>query len=307
MFVLSINLFAQTNTWVNKADSVEYEYLQIYPSTFDRGCASLEKSSTLRLRDSVTNEPYRYLTGSNNQGDSIYAQRYIMEEAIDIYGVAFYMIKSADGEENTELFMKMYEITEDTIFTEINSKSISTEDIPTKLGVREFYFDSARTVTDFAVGISVTPFRSDDKNVIIIASSKQGCYSNEMSYVLNGGKWETMEKHFETSTLDLDLFIFPIYRIESIITPPDTGISINTQTIEKFTFVSPVPASDRIVVSSSFSVEKVELFNLTGQKVLHQELNGISAEISVAHLPAGTYITKVYTKAGVASKKIIIQ
>jgi hypothetical protein len=62
------------------------------------------------------------------------------------------------------------------------------------------------------------------------------------------------------------------------------------------------PVGEQLIIRTNLIVEKVELYNLQGQKVLvvHQEKN-----INFTYVPSGMYFIKIYTDQGLLSKKII--
>jgi hypothetical protein len=69
---------------------------------------------------------------------------------------------------------------------------------------------------------------------------------------------------------------------------------------ERIRFQNPV--GDRLIIDTNLIVEKVELYNLQGQKILvaNQEKN-----INFTYIPPGIYFIKIFTDQGLLSKKII--
>ncbi|MBO7226014.1 MAG: T9SS type A sorting domain-containing protein, partial [Bacteroidales bacterium] len=51
---------------------------------------------------------------------------------------------------------------------------------------------------------------------------------------------------------------------------------------------------------------KVEVYTLKGVKVKEEDVKAASTKMDVSDLSKGTYLLKVYTPKGVATKKLII-
>lgn len=71
--------------------------------------------------------------------------------------------------------------------------------------------------------------------------------------------------------------------------------------------VYPNPAKDNVNIAAKAKIERVEMFNMMGQKVSEKSVNSMFTSVNVANLNAGTYVVKVYTNAGVATKKIVVE
>lgn len=84
------------------------------------------------------------------------------------------------------------------------------------------------------------------------------------------------------------------------------GVGITTAA-DNYTQLYPNPAGDQVTVASSFRIGEVELFSLTGQRVAHQAVDGISATLDLTGLPAGTYLVRIATNHGIAVKKLVKQ
>jgi hypothetical protein len=50
----------------------------------------------------------------------------------------------------------------------------------------------------------------------------------------------------------------------------------------------------------------VEVYSLKGVKVKEEEVKAASTKMDVSDLPKGTYLVKVYTPKGVATKKLVV-
>jgi hypothetical protein len=70
--------------------------------------------------------------------------------------------------------------------------------------------------------------------------------------------------------------------------------------------IYPNPASENFRLSSEKQIEKVEMFNSTGQLIVAQRIDSRAGFINVANLHAGLYIVRIYTSAGLIQRKVIV-
>lgn len=68
----------------------------------------------------------------------------------------------------------------------------------------------------------------------------------------------------------------------------------------------PNPANEYVNVTSE-NIRKVEIYNLLAQKIFEEKCNDSHIAIPTNNFKAGTYIIKIFTEKGSASKKVIIQ
>ncbi|MBR7168253.1 MAG: T9SS type A sorting domain-containing protein, partial [Bacteroidales bacterium] len=59
-------------------------------------------------------------------------------------------------------------------------------------------------------------------------------------------------------------------------------------------------------IFSSFSIRKVEIYSLKGEKLIESDVENVSISLDVSTLPKGIYLVKVYTPQGVATKKLVV-
>ncbi len=74
-----------------------------------------------------------------------------------------------------------------------------------------------------------------------------------------------------------------------------------------FTTLLPNPARDVVNVLSSYKMNRIAVYDLSGRKLLEQAADGISAIVDISTLPSGTYITAIYLPHGVATKKLLVE
>lgn len=73
------------------------------------------------------------------------------------------------------------------------------------------------------------------------------------------------------------------------------------------TCLMPNPATEQVTVMSSFRIERVELYTLTGQRVMQQAVGGLSAQIDISSLPQGIYLVRTHTNRGIATKRLVVK
>lgn len=92
--------------------------------------------------------------------------------------------------------------------------------------------------------------------------------------------------------------------------PGDTSshdpLSVSS-TADRFSYVMPNPASESVTVASSFLIDEVDIYTLSGQCVASRKVGGISTSIDISSLPSGTYIIRIATIRGVAHKKLVVK
>lgn len=78
----------------------------------------------------------------------------------------------------------------------------------------------------------------------------------------------------------------------NLVTTNDLSFDVN---------VYPNPAVDRISFKSAELISKVEVFAITGQKVLETAMSNVQGSINIADLPQGTYVCKLSSENGARS------
>ena len=75
--------------------------------------------------------------------------------------------------------------------------------------------------------------------------------------------------------------------------------------IGQHTYLMPNPTSDKVSVYSSHRLRKVELFGSDGKPVAAYEADGHSVTLDLRACPAGTYVVRITTSAGVTNKRLV--
>jgi hypothetical protein len=72
--------------------------------------------------------------------------------------------------------------------------------------------------------------------------------------------------------------------------------------------IYPNPAKDRLFIDSNSDIEKICLFNMTGQKVLELDnINTHNFSLELSDLPAASYFLQISNGAKVSISKLLIQ
>ena len=84
---------------------------------------------------------------------------------------------------------------------------------------------------------------------------------------------------------------------------PQEGIA---SVAERFTYMMPNPAGEQVTIMSSFRIDRVEIYSLTGQRVVQEKVGGLSSQIDISGLPKGAYLVRVHTNHGVSTKRLVV-
>ena len=84
------------------------------------------------------------------------------------------------------------------------------------------------------------------------------------------------------------------------------GVGINEQT-KATILIYPNPATDFVNVSATHDIVQVQLYNLVGQVVMTQKVDGKKVALNTSSLKSGVYSLKVVMSDGSIDKKIVIQ
>lgn len=84
-------------------------------------------------------------------------------------------------------------------------------------------------------------------------------------------------------------------------------IIISVRELKKDFTISPVPAKDFLTIKSSTTINRLTMYNMSGQVVLSQELDDYNHIVNTEKLPAGLYLITIYTPTEVVTEKVIIE
>lgn len=87
----------------------------------------------------------------------------------------------------------------------------------------------------------------------------------------------------------------------------DDSTAVVPTVLSAYTFLSPNPAHGSTWVSSSFSLQNIDIYNAQGILVYSEHATGHRYEVHLDGLPAGTYIMVITTFNGTTHKKMVIK
>ena len=189
--------------------------------------------------------------------------------------------------------------------------SFSQNQPNTPMGLFEFMFDSAITVSNNFTVILTRPYNSQMDIDIPLTNQVVDSYGNLVDcnsgfsplIQYNDGSWHTLADipFFRSANGEAlwNLFLFPIISNTS-------GINDNVQ-VDRFSYLFPNPARYEINIVSSFKIKNIVVYNTLGQKIIEQIINGNTTQLDVSKFTKGNYIAKIYTDNGVATKKFIVE
>ena len=261
----------------------------IYPDTYD----TMLEEYTMYLFDTSYTQAFEYLRLYYPSADTI---RWFEQEKIHLHTTPIaYRATIGNTEQAWRTYLDMYELYFDT--------AVSVADT--------FYAGMTFSLTDGYVynGIHYDLKRPPLGLWVI------GDEADEIEYEFLGFKYQNADGSCYTHWRRIWSFgtthiIFPI------LTPnPDTTSNGDTLSagepdmLRRYTAVTPNPATGRAKVVSSFGLTMVEAFNAAGEKVHELRLPDapLTATLDVSRWPTGTYILRLHTPQGVATKKLIVK
>ncbi len=281
----------------------------LYPNSFNSGITV----DSAKLYFANTQQLWTGVSGSNIYGDIAYAQVYNLGWNVPIKGIAAIMGQVNLTANGTNVTAALHSATATSVGNEISNIAFNTNtvsDLNTAgLALQTLTLPTVQNLSNFAVAINVPAFTLNATQDTIISDflfvattpigkgsgQKSFSYSDvDTSSVVNM-QWITINSGWN---IDLDMMIFPIINGAGL----NSNIDINT-----LTYVYPNPAKDQVILASSFNMNKVEIFNMIGQKVYENTVNGITSTVNVAGFTPGTYMVKMYTEGGLATKKIVVE
>ena len=258
-----------------------------YPESFN-DCASLEEP----LMYTFDYEGYTlYVTGSGMFGGV--AQGYALSSAVQVKGAEIFMMNGwPDGDEDEpDVVLMNADLSEELAVSSYSTADAGLEGfVPVTVN-----FANPQTVSSFAIAVYFPEYTQTSTD-IIVATTEAGCSSGNDNYLLYNGEWTSPADLFDG--FDVDMFIFPII---------EGRVGLTEAEVNSLSYVYPNPAKDEVMVASSLSMERVEIVNMLGQVVYSADVNANSVKVNTAEMGAGNYLVKMYTEAGMATKKLVVE
>ena len=104
------------------------------------------------------------------------------------------------------------------------------------------------------------------------------------------------------------VFYESIYRDDTLryILPSSVITDSNEITNEAAVAVYPVPASDYVYIRGK-DLQEVEIFSLSGKKILSRQVDMDFLSIDISSLPAGIYLMHIRSAAGISIRKFLVE
>lgn len=286
--VSSVNLDGtQTLTAVKaKATQAPKAANAYYPEAFN-DCASLEEP----LSYTFDYEGYTlYVTGSGMFGGV--AQGYSFSSPVQVVGAEMYLANGYEGDEaEPDVVLMNADLSEELALTTYSTADAGLEGFaPVTVN-----FANPQTVSSFAIAVYFPEYTQTSTD-IIVATTEAGCSSGNDNYLLYNGEWTSPLDLFDG--FDVDMFIFPVI---------EGTVGLTEAEVNSLSYVFPNPAKDEVMVASSLTMERVEIVNMLGQVVFAADVNANSVKVNTAEMGAGNYLVKMYTEAGMATKKLVVE
>lgn len=77
--------------------------------------------------------------------------------------------------------------------------------------------------------------------------------------------------------------------------------------VYRYTAVQPNPATEKVRVTSSFGLGRIEAYDESGRRVFGTTASGMVATIDVASWKKGVYLLRIATGAGPTTKRLIVK
>ncbi len=77
------------------------------------------------------------------------------------------------------------------------------------------------------------------------------------------------------------------------------------EVLDRYVALQPNPATDRVTVTSSFGLTRIEVRDAAGRKLHDAPASGFSASLDLSRFPSGTLLLTIHTPAGPATKKLL--
>ena len=128
------------------------------------------------------------------------------------------------------------------------------------------------------------------------------CTFPDPKYLKHNGEWvEFSEDPVYEIWRNIYIAMVPIIMV------PQQSSQLTEVELQKMCYLVPNPTRDYFKALSHYTIESVQVLDLTGKLLIEEKLNHFEALIDVSDFTAGTYIVKINTVKGSVEKKMIVQ
>ncbi len=249
-----------------------------------------------------------------------FAQPYSLDSLAVVIGVAAKIIGTMPNMSPTWYYFHLLDSSKvEVAHVQLPPYGSSQTPYPTIFEIEQgkYYFNNQVLLKDFYIAVDMpsqqsysqggTPYKFDHSCTFTEDSClkiDRGCYQYEPPYLLKRGsnQWT----RFDQDTIyyyyrKMHIGWFPII----LVPRPDTSNLVKDIDIDITWNILPNPAKDYIKVMSHFKINDFEIFDIRGIKVKSIPINSHEKQINISDLPAGTYLVKINTIRGSATKKLI--
>ena len=263
----------------------------VYYPSFIGDCAELD-SPIFYTTDVTGGDGQTYTMPVSGSG--LFAgcgQAYALPSSMQIKGVEFYAANAYDGDVAEPVVAIL-----DADFAELTSGTYSTADLPVEsFGAMQVNFATPANAQNFIITVDF-PEYGQTSTEVIVGSTEDGCTTGEPFYLNYDGVWTLADDLF--GSFPAHLYIFPIL---------EGTVGLSEVELNSLSYVYPNPAKSEVMLASSVTVDRVEVINVLGQVVFASDVNANSIKVNTSEFATGNYIVKMYTEAGVATKKLIVE
>ena len=87
---------------------------------------------------------------------------------------------------------------------------------------------------------------------------------------------------------------------------PDVGVP-DVDLVHRYTSLQPNPATQRVTVTSSFGISRIEAYDTRGHRIFETHASGLKTDLDISSWPRGTYLLRITTPAGSTTNKLLVQ
>lgn len=137
------------------------------------------------------------------------------------------------------------------------------------------------------------------------------------SYTLNSGEStgeEDFSGHYQSNANYGDSFIeYEFFNENNVsenvkLVVQFVASVVGTEELKQNQFsVYPNPASSKVTIQSELSINKIEIYNQSGQLIKYESVNENVLMLNVSEFNQGIYYLKVYSEGNVTTKKLLIR